>query len=254
MSAEAVLFDGEKIKAHSTIVVKPNPVQSATIVMEDVLTQTGLKMEDIAYCVSTGYGRERIPFAKHDVSEISCHGKGAVWARPGIRTIIDIGGQDCKVIKVDEDGGLVDFVMNDKCAAGTGRFLEGIAKTFGVHVSELGALALKGVNPAPINSICTVYTNFDAMCFLAEGWSREDIAFGVANVLAKRIMTLVNKVGVAEEICVTGGVAKNQGVVRALNETLGKTVHNLPVDPQIVGALGAALFAMERYNRLEGKK
>jgi len=254
MSAEAVLLDEKGIIAYSIIVVKPNPVQSATIVMEDVLKQSGVKLEDIAFCVSTGYGRERIPFAQHNVSEISCHGKGAVWVNSKIRTIIDIGGQDCKVIRVDGDGNLVDFVMNDKCAAGTGRFLEGIAKTFGMHVSELGALALRGVNPVPINSICTVYTNFDVMCFLADGWSKEDIALGVANVLAKRLVTLINKVGLEEEICVSGGVAKNQGVVRALEQAIGKKVQSLPVDPQIVGALGAAIFAMERYRILGERK
>jgi (R)-2-hydroxyacyl-CoA dehydratese activating ATPase len=254
MSAEAVLMDGKGILADSIIVVKSNPVQSATIVMENVLMQTGAKLEDIAYCVGTGYGRERIPFAQHIVSEISCHGKGAVWTNPRIRTIIDIGGQDCKVIRVDKEGRLQDFVMNDKCAAGTGRFLEGIAKTFGVHVSELGSLALKGVTPAPIGSICSVYTNFDAMCLLADGWTKEDIALGVANILAKRLFTLINKVGLAEDICVTGGVAKNKGVVRALENAIGKPVQSLPVDPQIVGALGAAIFAAERYHQLEEKK
>ncbi|MBT8338501.1 MAG: 2-hydroxyglutaryl-CoA dehydratase [Desulfatitalea sp.] len=250
MSAEAVLFDGEKIRAHSTIVVKPNPLQSATIVMDTVLEESGLTYDDITYCVSTGYGRERIPFAQHDVSEISCHGKGAVWAAPTVRTVIDIGGQDSKVIRVDENGDMQDFVMNDKCAAGTGRFLEGIARTFHLHVSDLGQLALEGTDPAPINSLCTVFANFDVMCMLAEGQTKENIAFGVSNVLARRVFSLVSRVGLVQDICVTGGVAKNQGVVRSLAHVMEVPIQKLPVDSQIVGALGAALFACRRYERL----
>ncbi|KJS31213.1 MAG: hypothetical protein VR64_12240 [Desulfatitalea sp. BRH_c12] len=253
MSAEAVLFDGEKILAHSTIVVKPNPLQSATIVMDTVLAESGLTYDDVTYCVSTGYGRERIPFAQHDVSEISCHGKGAVWAIPSIKTVIDIGGQDSKVIRVDANGDMDDFVMNDKCAAGTGRFLEGIAKTFHLHVSDLGVLALNGTDPAPINSICTVFANFDVMCMLAEGQTKENIAYGVSNVLARRIFGLVSKVGLVEDVCITGGVAKNQGVVRSLEDIMEVPIQKLPVDSQIVGALGAALFACQRYENLQEK-
>lgn len=254
MSAEAVLFDGEKILSHSTIVVKPNPLLSATIVMDTVLKESSLTYDDITYCVSTGYGRERIPFAQYDVSEISCHGKGAVWAVPSIRTVVDIGGQDSKVIRVDENGDMVDFVMNDKCAAGTGRFLEGIAKTFHLDVSDLGVLALKGAEPAPINSICTVFANFDVMCMLAEGKTKEDIAFGVSNVLARRVFALISKVGLVEDVCITGGVAKNQGVVRSLEQVMEVPIQRLPVDSQIVGALGAALFACQRYENLRENK
>src|SRR5512139_2859802 len=204
MTAEAVLMDHENIVASSISVVKPNPVTSATIVMDEVLEKADLTIDDMAFCVSTGYGRERIPFASHNVSEISCHGKGAHWADPAVRTIIDVGGQDCKVIRVDADGDLVDFVMNDKCAAGTGRFLEGIAKTFGVHVNELGPLALRGTDPVAISSICTVFTQFDVMCLLADGGSREDVALGVAATLATRVHRLVARVGTAEVVCVTG--------------------------------------------------
>ncbi len=248
LSAEAVLLsESDNILAYEIIVVKPNPVVSATIVMESVLKQQGLTYDDITYCVSTGYGREKIPFAQHNISEISCHGKGAHWADPSIRTIIDVGGQDCKAIRVDDKGLLKDFIMNDKCAAGTGRFLEGIAKTLGVNISELGPLSLKGQTPVPISSICTVFTQFDVMCFLAEGRTSEDIGLGVAEALAKRIMRLVNKVGIEDNICVTGGVAKNKAVVKALEKVTGHKITELNVDSQIIGALGAALFARERY-------
>ncbi len=246
MSAEAVLVEDDRIIAQATIVVKPNPVASATLVMDAVLETAGLVHGDIACCVSTGYGREKIPFADHNVSEISCHGKGAFWANPKIRTIIDVGGQDSKVIRVDADGSLKDFVMNDKCAAGTGRFLEGIAKILGVHVSELGPMSLQGTAPVPISSICTVFTQFDVMCLLAEGKSREDVGLGVALALATRINRLLSKVGAEDEVCITGGVAKNPAVVKSLGDVLGRKVTELEVDPQIIGALGAALFAREK--------
>ncbi len=250
LSAEAVLIEEDSILASSIIVVRPNPVESAKIVMEAVLKESGLRKENIAFCVSTGYGRERIPFAQQNVSEISCHGKGAFWANPEIRTIIDVGGQDCKAIRIDGSGDLVDFVMNDKCAAGTGRFLEGIAKTFGVHVSALGPMALKGAVPVPISSICTVFTQFDVMVFLGEGRTKEDVALGVAEALAIRVNRLLQKIGIEDNLCVTGGVAKNASVVRALERVTERKVCNPGVDPQIVGALGAAIFARDRHAKV----
>jgi predicted CoA-substrate-specific enzyme activase len=249
MSAEAVLLEEDRLLASSIIVVKPNPVESARAAMDAALAEAGVRQDDIAFCVSTGYGRERIPFARHNISEISCHGKGAHWANPKVRTIIDVGGQDCKAIRVDEAGDLKDFVMNDKCAAGTGRFLEGIAKTFGVHVSDLGRMALEGVDPVPISSICTVFTQFDVMVHLGEGRTMQDVALGVAETLATRVNRLLAKVGLEDDVCVTGGVAKNTAVVKALERVIARKVCDLGIDPQIVGALGAALFAKERYAR-----
>ena len=247
MSAEAVLLNNDEIIATSIIRVKPNPIESATLALESVLQQAGVRKADISYCVSTGYGREKIPFAQHNVSEISCHGKGAFWANEKVRTIIDIGGQDCKAIRVDDRGDLKDFIMNDKCAAGTGRFLEGIAKTFGAHVSDLGSMALKGVDPVPISSICTVFTQLDVMTMLADGRTREDIALGVAEALAMRVNRLVAKVGIEDGVCITGGVAKNPAVVKAMEKIMSRDVKTLSIDPQIVGALGAAISARERY-------
>jgi predicted CoA-substrate-specific enzyme activase len=248
LSAEAVLMnESSGILAYKIIVVKPNPVTSATLVMDSVLEQQGLAYDDISFCVSTGYGRERLPFANHNISEISCHGKGAHWVDPSIRTIIDVGGQDCKVIRIDSDGHLKDFVMNDKCAAGTGRFLEGIAKTLEVDINDLGDLSLGGTDPVHVSSICTVFTQFDVLCLLAEGRKQGDIGLGVAEALASRVMRLVNRVGIEETLCITGGVAKNKAVVKSLEKVTGHKIIEMAVDSQIIGALGAALFAKERY-------
>lgn len=255
LTAKAVLMNDEgEILAYKIMRVKPNPVASATLVLESVLEQASLKHSDINYCVSTGYGRERIPFAQHNISEISCHGKGANWVYPSVRTIIDVGGQDCKVIRVDTGGDLKDFVMNDKCAAGTGRFLEGMAKTLGVDISELGPLSLKGKKAVPFSSICTVFSQFDVMCYLSEGKTHEDIGLGMSKALAVRINKLVSKVGVEDDVCITGGVAKNKAVVKALEEVIGRRVVELKVDPQIMGALGAALYSRERYMKLKDNR
>jgi len=193
--------------------VRPRPEQSATDVMNRALEKAGLRMEDIDYCVSTGYGRDRIPFAKRNVSEISCHGRGAQWLVPSIRTVVDVGGQDCKVISVNEKGRVVDFVMNDKCAAGTGRFLEIIQ--------------------------CSVFTEFEAMVLINDGKRIEDIAAGVNRAMARRVLALINRVGVKEDLGITGGVAKNIAVVKNLEELLGVKAKEFPMDPQIIGALGA---------------
>ncbi len=249
LTAEAVILEDEKIIAYEIIGVRPSPVQSATEVMEKTLAKTGLKLDDIEFCVSTGYGREKIPFADKSISEISCHGKGAQWSDPSIRTVIDIGGQDCKVIHVDENGDLVDFIMNDKCAAGTGRFLEIIAKTLGVDVSDLGPLSLKSKNPSVITSMCSVFAEYETMFLLAEGKDRVDIAAGVNKAMARRVYALVQRLGIRKEVAITGGVAKNVGVVKSLEELLRTKLIKFTIDPQIIGALGAALFAKEFKNR-----
>jgi len=251
LTAKALLMDeNENIIAYEIMNVLPNPVRSAEEIMERTLKKAGLSFDDITYCISTGYGREKIPFANNNISEISCHGRGAHWVNPKIRTIIDIGGQDLKAIKVDSRGELVDFVMNDKCAAGTGRFLEGIAKTLNVSLSELGPLALKGKNPISITSQCTIFTQFDVMHLIVEGAEKEDIAAGVAKAMAQRMHKLVRKVGIKKEVAITGGVAKNQGVVKYLQEIIRSEIYQFKeIDPQVMGALGAALFAKEEYER-----
>lgn len=245
LSAEAVIFKDDAILASDVIRVRPGPALSATDVMTSTLSKAGLTFDDIDYCISTGYGREEIPFADDNISEISCHGKGAQWLLPAVRTVIDVGGQDCKAIRVDENGGLVNFVMNDKCAAGTGRFLEGIAKTLDIGLAELSVLADNASKSLSFTSICSVFIENEALCYINEGETVADITEGINQSMARRIKNLVKRIGIHEQVCFTGGVAKNRGVVKSVEEVLGVPVIQMPEDPQIIGALGAALFARE---------
>jgi predicted CoA-substrate-specific enzyme activase len=249
LTAKALLMEDGSILSGEVRRVKPRPELSAREVMEEALRKAGRRWEEVAYCVGTGYGRVRIPFAQENVSEISCHGKGAQWLVPSARTVIDIGGQDCKVIRVDGEGRLVNFVMNDKCAAGTGRFLELMARTLGVGVEELGRLSLSSSRPVPITNLCTVYARSEVLFHLAEGARAEDLAAGINQAMASRVKALASRVGVEREVVLSRGVAKNEGVVRYLGEMLGVPLVRLEFDPQLVGALGAALFAWERVRR-----
>ena len=246
LSAEAVIINDGSILSFQIMRVRPRPEQSAADVMDAALSKAGLSLDDIHCCISTGYGRENIPFAHGNVSEISCHAKGAHWLIPSVRTVIDVGGQDCKAIVVDENGSLGKFVMNDKCAAGTGRFLEGISKTLGLSLEELGALPLRAQKPLPITNICSVFIELEALCLINEGEDLADITAGINQAMATRIKTLVGRIGIKKDVCITGGVAKNTGVVKSIEEILNVNVVDMPEDPQIIGALGAALFAQVR--------
>lgn len=249
LSAEAVLMEDERIISSEIIRVRPRPEESASDVMGKVLSKVSLTLENIEYCVSTGYGRERIPFAKDNISEISCHSKGAHWLIPSVRTIIDVGGQDCKGIRVNERGELLDFCMNDKCAAGTGRFLEVMAKVLGLGIEELGPRSLHSRSPVTITSMCSVFAESEVMRSLDDGEDLADILAGINHAMALRVKLLVGRIGVEKDVCITGGVAKNIGVTKNLEEMLGVETKKFTVDPQIIGALGAALFARERLNK-----
>jgi predicted CoA-substrate-specific enzyme activase len=246
LSAEAVILKNDTILSTEIIRVRPRPEQSAHDVMGLALSKAALSFKDIDYCISTGYGRDKIPFAHGNVSEISCHGKGAQWLVPSVRTVIDVGGQDCKAIRVDDKGGLVNFIMNDKCAAGTGRFLEGMCKTLGISLESLASLSLQSESPLAITSICSVFTEIEALSLVNEGKKLVDITAGVHQAMARRIKSLVARVGIESDVCFTGGVAKNPGVVKSMEDMLNIEVVRLPADPQIIGALGAALFAREK--------
>ena len=246
LTAQAVLVEDGSIYAYKSIPVRPNPLESAGAAFGNLLEEKGLKQEDIKYVISTGYGREKIQDAKvaqENVSEISCHGMGAFSLVKDVRTIIDIGGQDAKVIKVDERGELLDFVMNDKCAAGTGRFLEVMARTLGVTLDELGPISQGSRNPPEMSTRCSIYAETEVIHYLQRGVSREDLAASINRSMAERVMALVRRVGVEREVMMTGGVAKNIAVRTELEKSLNVRMVNARIDPQIIGAYGAAVLA-----------
>ena len=246
LSAEAVLLEDGVILGSEIMLVRPTAEQSARDVMEKLFDRLKLSYDDVAFAVATGYGRETIPFANANLSEISCHAKGAHFLVPSIRTVIDVGGQDCKAIRVGADGSVDDFVMNDKCAAGTGRSLELNSEALGVDVSELGPLSLEADEAIVITSQCSIFTELEIMHLLMEGRSTSDIAAGINQAMARRVKMLAGRVGIKSDVGITGGVSKNVGVVKILQETLNTEFVEFPEDPQIMGALGAALFAAEK--------
>jgi predicted CoA-substrate-specific enzyme activase len=207
--------------------------------------QASLGREAIGYVVGTGYGRYKVTFGDAQITEITCHARGAHFLFPRTRTVIDMGGQDTKAIKVGPDGSVVDFSMNDKCAAGTGRFLTAAADVTGLSLAEIGPRALAAKNPVRLTSVCTVFVESDIMSYLAQRKTIEDILGGVHKAIATRTMALVRRVGVEDEVTFTGGVSRNVGMVRALEAVLGRSL-NISEDGHFMGALGAALFALER--------
>jgi predicted CoA-substrate-specific enzyme activase len=249
LTAEAVIMTEGKVVAYEIVGVRHKAEESARDVMDKVLEKAFLSYNDIAFIVSTGYGRETISFADDNVSEISCHGKGAQWLEPQIRTVIDVGGQDCKVIRVDGEGSLEDFVMNDKCAAGTGRSLEIMAEALGVDIAQLGPLALEASESITITNQCSIFTEMEIMHLLMEEKNVAAIAAGINEAMARRVKMLVGRVGLKKDIGLTGGVSKNVGVVKFLEKMLGTDFIEFSEDPQIIGALGAALFAAEKLKK-----
>jgi predicted CoA-substrate-specific enzyme activase len=237
----------------SSIVGPTGPEQRrlANKVMENALQQANLPFEAITFLVATGYGRINVPFADKQVTEISCHAKGVAHFFPECKTIIDIGGQDCKGIKI-EMGRPVDFVMNDKCAAGTGRFLEVIADALGIAIEDLSELALKSTQPAQISNICTVFAEQEVVSRLAEGVPLTDLVAGILESLASRISRMVNRLKVENEVVVTGGGAKNPALVEALSQKLGYATF-VPDDPLLTGAVGAALLGKDIAQKATNK-
>jgi len=245
LTGKAVILKNGSILSYGIVPTTPKPERTARNAMDEALKKGNLTLEDIEFIVGTGYGRVKIPFANKDISELTCHGKGAHSFLPTVRTIIDVGGQDCKVIKVNKDGKILDFAMNDKCAAGTGRFLEVMAKTLELKLEELGPISLQSNNQAKITAQCSVFTETEVVSLMADGTEVADIVAGIHDTIASRIMTLVYRVGLEEEITISGGVAKNIGVVTFLENKMGLKTIKLPIDPQIIGAMGAALLAKE---------
>jgi (R)-2-hydroxyacyl-CoA dehydratese activating ATPase len=248
LTAKAVVLGHAKILGYAVIEAKSSPAKSAEEVMQKALAVSQVGKHDIKRCVGTGYGREKIAFADQCISELVCHAKGANWIMPTVRTIIDIGGQDCKAMRVDTKGQIAKFTTNDKCASGTGRFLEVMADLMGLKLDDLGRLSIKAKNPVALACACTVWAQAEVIRLVNERTPLEDICASINEAMAGRVATMLNSIGIESDLCMTGGVAKNMGVVKCLESITGWRVRRLPIDPQIVGAVGAALLAREEVS------
>ena len=217
----------------------------ANEVMQAGLEEAGLRLDDISYIVATGYGRLNVPFADRQVTELSCHARGVFSLFPGVKTAVDIGGQDTKCMKID-GGRLTGFVMNDKCAAGTGRFLEVTAAALGIRLDDMGGIALKATRKVGISSLCTIFAQQEVVGLLSRGEPLENIVAGLHSALASRIAALAQRLGIEPDVVLTGGGAMNTGMVRAMRDALGCELL-VPEEPLLTGALGAAMLAQEAY-------
>jgi len=244
-AAKAVVMRDGAVVSTAIRDTGPESVKTSQVLIAEVLEGTGQSLEDVDYTVATGYGRVLVPFANENISEISCHARGITYYFPSVGTILDMGGQDCKAIRCDADGVISDFAMNDKCAGGTGRFLEMIADVLNTALEEIGELSLQSRNTIPFNTVCAVFAKSDAIQYLRQGVAKSDILSGLHEAIAVRCLGLLKRVGIEEDFTITGGISKNKGMVSALREKVGLEPL-LCEDPQLVGALGAALFAAER--------
>jgi predicted CoA-substrate-specific enzyme activase len=243
---KAIIIDGEgRIAGRALIDTGANVVVAAERAFQAALADAGREEQEVACVAGTGYGRYKVTFGDLQVTEISCHGRGAAHMFPRTRTVVDMGGQDTKAIKVGPRGDIVDFCMNDKCAAGTGRFLGAAAAALEIPLDELGATALRGDKPVAISTTCTVFAESEVLSWLSRGKRIEDILAGVHRSIVARSVGLMRRVGIDSEVTFTGGVSKNEGVRAALIEALGMPI-NVSADSHFMGALGAALFAMDK--------
>ena len=245
VSSQAVILADGRPVAYASIRTGSDSPGSAMDVMDKALAEAGMTLADIRYTVGTGYGRVNVPFAQRTITEITCHARGANFIYgPSVRTILDMGGQDCKAIRCDQRGRVLSFLMNDKCAAGTGRGLEVIADLLSVPIEQLGELSIAAnTEPPPVSSTCVIFAKSEATALLRKGWPRESVLAAYSAAMAHRVCGLLQRLGVEPELAITGGIAKNIGIVRRVEKELGVVALTTSYDPQIAGALGAALLA-----------
>lgn len=243
-----IIDENGKILAAVTKRSRINPVLSAKDALDEAVSQVdGLNSaEELTYLIGTGYGRNKVPFADENISEISCHAMGVHVTDPSVKAIIDIGGQDVKGIAIDTDGTVLNFAMNDKCAAGTGRFFESMARAFEMSLDEFSNLSLTAKNVIPITAQCAVFAESEVISLVGEGKPMEEIAAGIQLSVAKRWFVMAKKAGAADSVTLTGGCAKNEGLKKAIEKVLKINVVDLPTDPQLMGALGAAEYARQK--------
>jgi len=248
-TGKAVILDENGTMVASIIVPSEiDPEVTSVNALEKACNQvSGLaSYKDLSYLVGTGYGRNEVAFANENISEISCHAMGTYSCAPSIKTIVDIGGQDVKTIAIDGEGAVLEFAMNDKCAAGTGRFFEAMSRIFRMDLDEFSSLSLKARKVIPVTAQCSVFAESEVISLLAKRNPPEDIAAGIQQAVSKRCFSLLKRIGMRPQVTVTGGCAKNQGLIKALTKIIDMEVAPLPVDPQIIGALGAAVFARRK--------
>ena len=255
-SKAAIMIDGE-VYSWGIMRTGSNSPDSAKKVMDWAMEGTGLKLNDFKYIVGTGYGRVNVPMANKAITEIACHAKGAnyIWG-PSVRTVLDVGGQDIKAIRCDDSGRVTSFLMNDKCAAGTGRGMEVFADLLKVPIEEIGDVSLKvDVEPPPVSCTCVAFAKTEAMGLLRKGWSKEKVLAAYTRAMAIRMCTLLDRVGCEKELVITGGQSKNIGIVSRIENILGVKCLPMPkwresgLDPMIAGAIGAALLAKALYEK-----
>lgn len=249
LSTKVVIMEDGRMLGSWLMLTQSDSEVSARIALEKTLQKLNMSQNHLDYIIGTGYGRVNIPFANKTITEISCHARGAQAQNVNVRTILDMGGQDCKAIRCDKEGRVANFVMNDKCAAGTGRFLERIAATIDSPLDAIGPRSLLGRNKnLPISSTCAVFAEGDILKLIRKGSDLNDILASAFDSLVRRIQGLLSRVGMEEVLCVSGGVAKNIGIVKRLERNLGVTIF-IPEEPQLIGAFGAALIAVDKLKR-----
>jgi len=244
ITTKAAVIDDNGILGTRIISTGYNASEAGQRVFDELLRECSLKPSDIGAIISTGYGRNSVTFADKSLTEIICHGAGAHYLNPSVRAVVDVGGQDSKALLIDDKGKTKDFAMNDKCAAGTGRFLEVMARALEVDLDAFGALSLQSDTPCRISSICTVFAESEVISLISRGERREDIIAGIHESVAARVAALAHRVGVHPPLMMTGGVARNIGVVTALEKKLGMPVEVSPY-AQVNGAIGAAVLALK---------
>ncbi|MBU0609536.1 MAG: 2-hydroxyglutaryl-CoA dehydratase [Armatimonadetes bacterium] len=247
LTAKAVVWDhaAGQVRGQSLLRLAHDPAAAGRLALDEALQQVGLAATDLTATTGTGYGRIALESVDYRITEISCHARGVHHVLPQAHTVIDIGGQDSKVMVLDDGGRALDFEMNDRCAAGTGRFLEVMAGALGTDLSGLSELALAATAPASLSSTCTVFAESEVIGLLAQGRDRADLAAGLCLAVAQRVVAMTQRLSLQPQVALTGGVALNEAVREALQGLLGRPIA-VPADPQLTGALGAALLAAER--------
>jgi bzd-type benzoyl-CoA reductase Q subunit len=257
VSSQATIMADGQIYAYGNMRTGSDSPNSARNAFKFALEATDMPGDRMDYCIGTGYGRVNVPFADRSITEIACHARGARFIYGNaVRTVLDVGGQDIKAIQCDDKGKVANFLMNDKCAAGTGRGMEVFADLLGVPINDVGdrSFEFQGEEPEAVSSTCVVYAKSEATNLLRKGWSKEDVLAAYCKAMAERIYALVERVGVKPEFAVTGGMAKNRGVMERLMPMIGLERMKTKWDPQIAGAVGAALFGYAMCQKGKGRQ